>query len=235
MYAPHAMSEGPDGTVYVGLGAPFVAALAPGADEFRFVQVGAHGFVSGIAPDAGGQMLVGALMQPLASLDPATMTFSSPGLPDGAWQKAIARGVFIPSDLERDSYGKIWIGTIGNGPIVYDTATKAVERVTGAPCTDIAAFVEDRQGHMWMSTQYGIGRYDRTSGRFTNYFAEDGIGGNQFYDRAAARLDDGRIVFGGSHGLTGVRPPGSGPRAACPARFRRPESAQPCGERRRES
>lgn len=202
MYAPHAMSEGPDGTVYVGLGAPFVAALAPGADEFRFVQVGAHGFVSGIAPDAGGQMLVGALMQPLASLDPATMTFSSPGLPDGAWQKAIARGVFIPSDLERDSYGKIWIGTICNGPIVYDTATKAVERVTGAPCTDIAAFVEDRQGHMWMSTQYGIGRYDRTSGRFTNYFAEDGIGGNQFYDRAAARLDDGRIVFGGSHGLT---------------------------------
>ncbi len=204
IYAPHAMSEGPDGTIYVGLGAPFVAMLAPGSDEFRFIQVGTQGFgfVSGVAPDADGRMLVGAFMQPLARLDPESATFDAPGIDDGQWGKAIARGVFIPSDLKSDSFGKIWIGTIGNGALVLDTATREIIRVAGAPCTDIAAFVEDRQGHMWVSTQYGIGRYDRTSGRFTNYFAEDGIGGNQFYDRAAARLADGRIVFGGAHGLT---------------------------------
>ena len=204
MYAPHAISEGSDGTVYVGLGAPFVAALAPGEEDFKFTQVGTHGFgfVSGVAPDTGGRMLVGAFMQPLARLDPGPMTFDAPGISDEEWHKAIARGVFIPSDLKRDTFGKIWIGTIGNGPLVFDTATREIMRVPGAPCTDIAAFVEDRQGHMWVSTQYGIGRYDRTSGRFTNYFAEDGIGGNQFYDRAAARLADGRIVFGGAHGLT---------------------------------
>lgn len=204
MYAPHAISEGPDGTIFVGLGSPFIAVLAPGEDQFRFTQVGTQGFgfVSGIAPDSDGLMLVATLMQPVADLDPKTMQFTAPDMPAGAWESVITRGVFIPSTLVRDSFGKIWIGTIGNGVLLYDTVTKEISRIPGAPCTDIAAFVEDGQGHMWISTQYGIGRYDRTSGRITNYFAEDGIGGNQFYDRAGARLHDGHIVFGGSHGLT---------------------------------
>jgi len=204
MHAPHAISEGPDGTIYVGLGSPFLGVLSPGDEEFRFTQVGTQGFgfVSGIAPDSDGLMLVASLMQPIADFDPKTMRFTEPGMSKGAWESVIARGVFIPSTLVRDSFGKIWIGTIGNGPLLYDTKTKGITRIAGAPCTDIAAFVEDDHGHMWISTQYGIGRYDRTTGHITNYFAEDGIGGNQFYDRAGTRLPDGHIVFGGSHGLT---------------------------------
>ena len=45
-------------------------------------------------------------------------------------------------------------------------------------------------------------KYDRQNNEFTNWFADDGIGGNQFYDRASCQLSDGRLVFGGTHGLT---------------------------------
>uniref|UniRef100_UPI0035A069D1 hybrid sensor histidine kinase/response regulator transcription factor n=1 Tax=Prevotella heparinolytica TaxID=28113 RepID=UPI0035A069D1 len=42
--------------------------------------------------------------------------------------------------------------------------------------------------------------------KFTNYYAADGIGGNQFYYRCSCRLPDGTLVFGGTHGLTFFNP-----------------------------
>lgn len=47
---------------------------------------------------------------------------------------------------------------------------------------------------------------DRTINKFTNYFKADGIGGNQFNERATCRLKDGTIIFGGTHGLTFFNP-----------------------------
>mgnify|MGYP000287915497 CR=1 FL=1 len=51
------------------------------------------------------------------------------------------------------------------------------------------------QGNIWAGTQYGLGKYDRTVGKFTNYYAADGIGGNQFYDRSSCRLPDGTLFL----------------------------------------
>ena len=39
-----------------------------------------------------------------------------------------------------------------------------------------------------------------------NYYEADGIGGNQFYDRASCKLPDGTLVFGGTHGITFFNP-----------------------------
>ena len=52
----------------------------------------------------------------------------------------------------------------------------------------------------------GLGKYDRTVGEFVNYYGADGIGGNQFSDRAACLMPDGTLVFGGTHGLTVFNP-----------------------------
>ena len=57
-----------------------------------------------------------------------------------------------------------------------------------------------------MSTLYGLGKYDRSVDKFINWFEADGIGGNQFYDRASCRMPDGTLVFGGTHGLTFFNP-----------------------------
>jgi hypothetical protein len=88
----------------------------------------------------------------------------------------------------------------------YDMESGTLSRVSGAPCLDIASIEEDLQGNLWVSTQYGLGKYDRTSEKFINWSAGDGIGGNQFYDRASCRMSDGTLVFGGTHGLTVFNP-----------------------------
>ncbi len=127
-------------------------------------------------------------------------------LSDEVFSACIKNFVLAAVDLYRDSAGDTWVGTVSNGLLHYDHDIGKAFPVPGAPCTDICAILEDRQGNIWVSTMYGLGRYDRTVGEFTNYFAADGIGGNQFSDRAACLLADGTLVFGGTHGLTVFNP-----------------------------
>lgn len=72
---------------------------------------------------------------------------------------------------------------------------RKIKTIEGTPCRDISCIEEDAQGNIWTGTQYGLGKYDRTVGKFTNYYAADGIGGNQFYDRSSCRLPDGTLVL----------------------------------------
>ena len=118
----------------------------------------------------------------------------------------IYRSTFIPTVLLQDSKRRIWIGTISNGLLCYTPDDSRLRPVPGAPCTDISSIEEDAQGNLWVSTLYGLGRYNPETGTFTNYYEADGIGGNQFYDRASCRLPDGTLVFGGTHGLTFFNP-----------------------------
>ena len=120
-------------------------------------------------------------------------------------QAAIRRSVVIPNKLFQDSTGEIWVGTIANGLLKYSKDAGTVP-VSGTPCMDICSIEQDRQGNIWVSTMNGLGKYDRTTGAFVNYFEEDGIGGNQFSDRASCLLPDGTLVFGGTHGITWFNP-----------------------------
>ena len=104
--------------------------------------------------------------------------------------------------MYQDETGIVWIGTVANGLLKFDPSTQSLEHIYGAPCLDITSIEEDRHGNLWISTQYGLGKYDRSVDKFINWYASDGIGGNQFYDRASCRLSDGTLVFGGTHGLT---------------------------------
>ena len=108
--------------------------------------------------------------------------------------------------LLKDSAGEFWTGTTANGLLRHSKRGSVTAPVDGVPCLDICAVEEDRQGNIWVSTMSGLGKFDRTVGRFINYFEEDGIGGNQFSERASCLLPDGTLVFGGTHGLTWFNP-----------------------------
>ena len=118
----------------------------------------------------------------------------------------IRRTPLIPNCLFRDSAGHVWIGTYANGLLLNEAESRHVAPVPGAPCPDICAIREDRQGNIWVSTMSGLGKYDRTVGSFVHYFEADGIGGDQFNDRASCILPDGTLVFGGTHGITCFNP-----------------------------
>ena len=122
------------------------------------------------------------------------------------FERCIQRSVFIPTDLYKDSSGNIWIGTVSNGLMCYSPESGKVTPFPGTTCTDISSIEEDRQGNLWISTLYGLSKYIPQTDKWINYYEADGLGGNQFYDRASCCLDDGTLVFGGTHGVTIFQP-----------------------------
>ena len=150
--------------------------------------------------------MVAGFYQPLKKINIENLMTSPINIPEEDQKACIRRSVFIPTALHKDTYGTIWIGTVSNGLMRYHPETNRMIPVPGTSCLDISGIEEDLQGNLWISTQYGLSKYDRTTERFTNYYAADGIGGNQFYDRSSCCLPDGTLVFGGTHGLTFFNP-----------------------------
>ncbi len=128
------------------------------------------------------------------------------GTPSDEWKGNLRHAVMDPSCLFLDSVGDVWLGTVGNGLFRHDRSSQRTLPVEGISCPDVCSIVEDQQGNIWVSTQNGLCRFDRTVGSFTAYYDYDGIGGNQFYNRSSCTLPDGTLVFGGTHGLTVFNP-----------------------------
>lgn len=150
--------------------------------------------------------MVAGFYQPLKKINIGDLTTSLVDISEEDQKACIRRSVFIPTALHKDTYGAVWIGSVSNGLMCYYPKTGRMIPVPGTSCLDISGIEEDLQGNLWISTQYGLSKYDRTTKHFTNYYAADGIGGNQSYDRASCRLSDGTLVFGGTHGLTFFNP-----------------------------
>lgn len=158
-------------------------------------------FTTGLLPFKD-KMLAAALNKPLTLVDVKNGNIEETKLPYEEFKRCIRRSVFIPTDLFTDAQGDIWIGTVGNGLLHYSPDKNTIESIPGTACTDISAIEQDAQGNLWISTLYGLSKFNNKTGEIINYYATDGIGGNQFYDRSSCKLSDGTIAFGGTHGIT---------------------------------
>ena len=207
IFLPMSIMQSPDGTIWIGTATVNVYALRPGEKEFRQVKLfEGFTFVPGLTMIDNSQLMVAGFYQPLKKINIGDLTTSLVDISEEDQKACIRRSVFIPTALHKDTYGAIWIGSVSNGLMCYYPDTGRMIPVPGTSCLDISGIEEDLQGNLWISTQYGLSKYDRTTKHFTNYYAADGIGGNQFYDRASCRLPDGTLVFGGTHGLTFFNP-----------------------------
>lgn len=168
-------------------------------------SVNGYTFIPGLLPVGDGNMLVAAFNEPLGLLSSDGKQYGF-NMNKQDFERCIRRSVFIPTDLYKDSYGHIWIGTVSNGLMCYSPESGKVTSLPGTACTDISSIEEDKQGNLWISTLYGLSKYMPQTGKLVNYYEADGLGGNQFYDRASCQLDDGTLVFGGTHGLTIFQP-----------------------------
>lgn len=147
--------------------------------------------------DRSGQLWAGNLRS-LIKIDPQNKkhTFYTPGNPVRA--------------IHEDSKGRFWIGTEGGGLILFDRVQgKVLERYTTAEglCNNaVLNILEDDRGDLWISTFYGISRFDATRKNFTNFYQGDGLSSNQFNYNAALRLKSGELMFGGIKGMNLFQP-----------------------------
>ncbi len=101
----------------------------------------------------------------------------------------------------------VWIGTFGDGFAVWEDG-----RIEHYTCVDslvndmVQCFVEDKEGFVWMSTAFGISRFNPVTKKIKNYFFSKNMLNNVFNENCGALLADGRIAFGSSNGIVVITP-----------------------------
>jgi len=106
-----------------------------------------------------------------------------------------------------DSKGRIYIAEAGEGFAIYDNGnTVHFTQNDSLVNSMVQCFVEDSQGFMWISTEFGISRFNPATKRIKNYFFSRNMLNNVYSENCGVRLNDGRIVFGTNNGLIVIKP-----------------------------
>ncbi|MDF9830510.1 signal transduction histidine kinase/ligand-binding sensor domain-containing protein/DNA-binding response OmpR family regulator [Parabacteroides sp. PF5-6] len=201
------ITEDRNGTIWAGTRNRCIYGLRRGSEAFEELQLhsfsAVYSFINAITTLSTGEILVASYPHNPQFIDPDTWNITEAF---DVYPYLQNRPTFIPTCLYEDSKGDIWIGTIANEILHHSRSTNTTECILGASCTDISSIIEDTQGNMWISTLYGLSKYDQALNKFTNYYIVDGIGGNQFNEHSVCRLDNGMLLFGGTHGLTFFNP-----------------------------
>ncbi len=111
--------------------------------------------------------------------------------------------------LAVDAHERIWVATGGGGlaRVVGTTAApdairfEAVSREQGLSSDTIYGVLADAAGHIWLSGNSGLMRYDPETRAVKTYHREHGLQGEEFNFGAYFRLRDGRLCFGGPGGF----------------------------------
>lgn len=70
----------------------------------------------------------------------------------------------------------------------------------------VQSFVEDNDGFVWISTEFGISKFNPTNSTFHNYFFSKNMLNNVYSENCGIKLNDGRIAFGTNNGLIIITP-----------------------------
>jgi diguanylate cyclase (GGDEF)-like protein len=113
-----------------------------------------------------------------------------------------------------DTHGSVWFGTMGGGlvEVVGDAGDPATIRfqtygeAEGLANSTVYGIESDSTGRIWVSTNRGIGRFDRTTKRFRVFHHSHGLQGEEFNQGANFRRRDGQLLFGGPNGYNAFYP-----------------------------
>lgn len=103
----------------------------------------------------------------------------------------------------KDNRGNLWFGTIGGGLIkyVHESSGGAAQLVSytvedGLPSNEIRSITEDRDGHLWFTTENNICSFHPETNLFTTLSVLEGVDNTLFSESAAELTSNGNIVFG---------------------------------------
>ncbi len=162
--------------------------------------------VNSILEDSDGNLWVGTADSGLNKFNPETEEFTRYRF-DPRNKESLSNDAIL--SIYQDTKARIWIGTAGGGLNLYhpdtETFTYYLEK-DGLPNGVVYGILEDEKGYLWMSTNFGISRFDPQTGIFQNFDAGDGLQSNEFNQGAYAKGRSGELYFGGIEGLTIFHP-----------------------------
>ena len=107
-----------------------------------------------------------------------------------------------------DDSGNIWIGTIGNGLVRFDTNTSTfipLKDISQHSVYSIYSICYD-DGNVWMGTDDGLCCYDIARDRLMKFDEKENTQGQVYYPLASMKGEDGLLYFGGTNGFTIIDP-----------------------------
>lgn len=107
--------------------------------------------------------------------------------------------------IYEDELENVWIGTEGGGLYYYEkeTGTSTKFGISNGLLSEVVySILPDNDGHIWLSTNYGLSKLNLRTYQIKNYDVSDGIQGNEFNYGARLKSKNGDLLFGGTNGLT---------------------------------
>lgn len=205
------------GALWVGT-ASGVARLASGSEQPVRLELGpepgdgaAEVRVTALAQDVSGNVWIGTAEHGLILVDPS-------GRPLAHYRHEERDPASLSSDriaaLHVDGRGTLWVGTVGGGlerALGSSETPKGLHfqhesRQTRLPSRNILGIESDHQGHLWISTDRGLARYDPLVASVIVYHEAHGLQGDRFNFNAHYRGADGTLYFGGDNGFNAFEP-----------------------------
>ncbi len=122
----------------------------------------------------------------------------------------VANGKLVSDEVRTifaDTKGRVFIAESGEGFAVWNKGHVDHYTMADSLANDmVQCFVEDRQGFVWMSTEFGISRFNPATKKIRSYFFSKNMLSNVFNENSGALLADGRIAFGSSNGVALILP-----------------------------
>jgi diguanylate cyclase (GGDEF)-like protein len=123
---------------------------------------------------------------------------------------AILNQKFINA-LHKDSSGRLWVGTYGGGLLYKEAKTASSDKAwshigdkQGLPGNKVTGILSDEAGNLWVGAEDGLARIDARSLIVSAIRPEAGASAAPY--ETSVRSMDGDLLFGGSNGITVVRP-----------------------------
>ncbi len=108
-----------------------------------------------------------------------------------------------------DNNGIIWIGSDGDGLIRFDPSIESSTFFTiknNTPANTIYGILPDSSDNLWLSTNFGISRFNIKTKTFRTFDKFDGLQSNEFNQGSYLVGSDGELFFGGINGFNSFFP-----------------------------
>ncbi len=103
---------------------------------------------------------------------------------------------------------QMWLAT-SNGLNIIDLSNQQVHQLNiaqGLPNQVVYALLKSNDGMVWLSTNNGLAKVDPRNFKIKSYKARHGLQGNEFNAGAYLKMRDGRLMFGGTQGVSVIDP-----------------------------